>query len=266
MIDWFVQTLRSYPEIAIFLSLALGYYFGSFTYKGLGLGAVTATLIAAVIIGQLGITISGPLKPFFFLMFLFAIGYGVGPQFVRGIAQDGVPQALFAAVVCVFCLLARLCRRQDSPAMTSAPPRDSMRARRRSRRRWALRPMRSTASVCRPRKPRSFWMRCRSPMPSPTSSARSDRRSSSPCSARPCSASISRPRASATRRSTGARRKRAVPARPGTNSSCAHSASGRGHGSWARRRKKPRRCFPSTGYSSSAFAVATRSSMRRPTP
>ncbi|MHC2435364.1 aspartate-alanine antiporter [Bradyrhizobium sp. USDA 4451] len=105
MIDWLFQTLRTYPEIAIFLSLALGYYFGSFTYKGLGLGAVTATLIAAVIIGQIGITISGPLKPFFFLMFLFAIGYGVGPQFVRGIAQDGVPQAIFAAVVCVFCLL-----------------------------------------------------------------------------------------------------------------------------------------------------------------
>ncbi|BAL76785.1 aspartate-alanine antiporter [Bradyrhizobium cosmicum] len=106
MINWFFQTLKSYPEIAIFLSLALGYYFGSFTYKGLGLGAVTATLIAAVIIGQIGITISGPLKPTFFLMFLFAIGYGVGPQFVRGIAQDGVPQAVFAAVVCVFCLAA----------------------------------------------------------------------------------------------------------------------------------------------------------------
>jgi putative transport protein len=106
MIDWFVNTLRTYPEIAIFLSLGLGYYFGSFTYKGLGLGAVTATLIAAVLIGQLGITISGPIKPAFFLMFLFAIGYGVGPQFVRGIAQDGIPQALFAAVVCVFCLIA----------------------------------------------------------------------------------------------------------------------------------------------------------------
>src|SRR5271169_2468835 len=106
MINWFFQTLRSYPEIAIFLSLALGYYFGSFTYKGLGLGAVTATLIAAVVIGQLGITISGPLKPFAFLMFLFAIGYAVGPQFVRGIAQDGIPQAIFAAVQCVFCLIA----------------------------------------------------------------------------------------------------------------------------------------------------------------
>ncbi len=104
MINWLFDTLKAYPEIAIFLSLALGYYFGSFTYKGLGLGAVTATLIAAVIIGQIGITISGPLKPTFFLMFLFAIGYGVGPQFVRGIAQDGIPQAIFAAVVCVFCL------------------------------------------------------------------------------------------------------------------------------------------------------------------
>jgi len=106
MIDWFFHTLKTYPEIAVFLSLALGYYFGSFTYKGLGLGAVTATLIAAVIIGQIGITVTGPLKPFFFLMFLFAIGYGVGPQFVRGISQDGVPQALFAAVTCVFCLIA----------------------------------------------------------------------------------------------------------------------------------------------------------------
>src|SRR6478752_1960988 len=106
MINWLFNTLRTYPEIAIFLSLAIGYYVGSFTYKGLGLGAVTGTLIAAVIIGQLDIKISGPLKPTFFLMFLFAIGYGVGPQFVRGIAKDGVPQAVFAVVVCVFCLVA----------------------------------------------------------------------------------------------------------------------------------------------------------------
>lgn len=106
--DWFIQTLRSYPEIAVFLSLAIGYYVGSFTFKGLGLGAVTATLLAAVVIGQLDIPTPGPLKPFFFLMFLFAIGYGVGPQFVRGIAKDGIPQAVFAAIVCLFCLAAPL--------------------------------------------------------------------------------------------------------------------------------------------------------------
>ncbi len=106
MIQWLFATLKQYPEIAIFLALGLGYYFGSFTYKGIGLGAVTATLIAAVIIGQVGITVTGPLKPFAFLMFLFAIGYGVGPQFVRGIAQDGIPQAIFSVVQCAFCLLA----------------------------------------------------------------------------------------------------------------------------------------------------------------
>jgi putative transport protein len=106
MIDWFFATLKQYPEIAIFLALAFGYYFGKFTYKGIGLGAVTATLISAVVIGQIGITISQPLKAFSFLMFLFAVGYGVGPQFVRGIAKDGVPQAVFSVVQCVLCLLA----------------------------------------------------------------------------------------------------------------------------------------------------------------
>jgi putative transport protein len=104
MLDWFFATLRQYPEIAIFLSLGLGYYFGKFTFKGIGLGSVTATLLAAVIIGQLGITINQPLKAFAFLMFLFAVGYGVGPQFVRGVAKDGLPQAIYAAVVCVLCL------------------------------------------------------------------------------------------------------------------------------------------------------------------
>jgi putative transport protein len=103
---WFAATLRQYPEIAIFLTLAIGYYFGKFTFKGIGLGAVTATLLAGILIGQLGITISQPLKSTVFLLFLFAVGYAVGPQFVRGVAKDGLPQAIFAAVLCVFCLLA----------------------------------------------------------------------------------------------------------------------------------------------------------------
>jgi putative transport protein len=114
--DWLFATLRQYPEIAIFLSLGLGYYFGKFTFRGIGLGSVTATLLCAVAIGYFGqtgevgapgyaaITISPPLKSTFFLIFLFAVGYGVGPQFVRGIAKDGLPQALFSIVQCVLCL------------------------------------------------------------------------------------------------------------------------------------------------------------------
>src|SRR5580698_2865770 len=103
--EWFAATLRQYPEIAIFLALAFGYYFGKFTFKGIGLGSVTATLLAGILIGQIGITISQPLKSTVFLMFLFAVGYGVGPQFVRGVAKDGVPQALFSVVQCLFCLV-----------------------------------------------------------------------------------------------------------------------------------------------------------------
>jgi putative transport protein len=103
---WFAATLKQYPEIAIFLTLAMGYFFGKFTFKGLGLGSVTATLLAGVLIGQIGISISQPLKATVFLLFLFAVGYGVGPQFVRGVAKDGVPQALFAVVQCALCLAA----------------------------------------------------------------------------------------------------------------------------------------------------------------
>ena len=54
--------LKQYPEIAIFLVLALGYYFGKFTFKGIGLGSVTATLLAGVLVGQIGLTISSLLR------------------------------------------------------------------------------------------------------------------------------------------------------------------------------------------------------------
>jgi putative transport protein len=105
MIDWFFATLKQYPELAIFLTLSIGYFFGKFTFKGIGLGAVTATLLAGVLIGQIGITIAQPLKATVFLMFLFAVGYAVGPQFVRGVAKDGLPQAIFSAVQCALCLI-----------------------------------------------------------------------------------------------------------------------------------------------------------------
>lgn len=103
---WLVSALCSYPEIAVFISIGLGYWVGGKSFRGFSLGAVTATLLAAIAVGQLGIVISPNVKAIFFLMFLFAVGYGVGPQFVRGIAQDGMPQAVFAIVQCLLCLAA----------------------------------------------------------------------------------------------------------------------------------------------------------------
>ena len=110
MWDYIVETLRANPQLAIFVTLAVGYWVGARKFGSFSLGAVTGTLLAGILIGQIGIDISGQVKSIFFIMFLFAVGFGVGPQFVRGIATDGAPQALFAVVVSVLCLLGRLHR------------------------------------------------------------------------------------------------------------------------------------------------------------
>ncbi|WP_134680437.1 aspartate-alanine antiporter [Paracoccus ravus] len=104
MFSYIAETLRANPQLAIFLTLAIGYWIGARRFGSFSLGAVTGTLLAGVVIGQIGIEISGQVKSIFFIMFLFAVGFGVGPQFVRGIATDGAPQALFAVVVSVLCL------------------------------------------------------------------------------------------------------------------------------------------------------------------
>ena len=104
MWNYIVETLRANPQLAIFLTLAVGYWVGARRFGSFSLGAVTGTLLAGVIIGQIGIDISGQVKSIFFIMFLFAVGFGVGPQFVRGIATDGAPQAIFAVVVSALCL------------------------------------------------------------------------------------------------------------------------------------------------------------------
>ncbi len=105
LMNWLVETLRTNPEIAIFLALALGFLVGGMKIGKFSLGNVTGVLLAGVLIGQLNITISPNVKSVFFLMFLFAVGYSVGPQFFRGLKSDGLPQVFFAVILCVTCLL-----------------------------------------------------------------------------------------------------------------------------------------------------------------
>lgn len=106
MFSYIAETLRANPQLAIFVTLAIGYWIGARRFGSFSLGAVTGTLLAGIVIGQIGIDISPQVKSIFFIMFLFAVGFGVGPQFVRGIATDGAPQAAFAVVISVLCLAA----------------------------------------------------------------------------------------------------------------------------------------------------------------
>lgn len=104
IIDWIVTTLRENPAIAIFLTLGLGFWIGKLKYKTFSLGTVTSVLLVGVLVGQLDIPVPGPLKQVFFLLFLFAIGYSVGPQFFASLRGSGLKQVLFAVVMCVIVL------------------------------------------------------------------------------------------------------------------------------------------------------------------
>ena len=103
--EWFIQTCRDNPAIPLFLTIGLGFFIGRLKFKGFSLGTVTSVLLVGVIIGQMDIEIPGPIKSVFFLLFLFAIGYSVGPQFFRSLKGDGLKQVLFAFCECLLVLL-----------------------------------------------------------------------------------------------------------------------------------------------------------------
>lgn len=104
-VDWLVEVLRNNPSLAIFLTLGLGFLVGQLKYKTFSLGNVTSVLLVGVLVGQLDISIPGPIKNAFFLLFLFSIGYSVGPQFFQALRGDGLKQVMFAVVICVLCLV-----------------------------------------------------------------------------------------------------------------------------------------------------------------
>lgn len=99
-----VKFFQENAALAVFLTVAVGFWIGKFRYKSFSLGTVTSVLLVGVVVGQMKIEIPEPAKTLFFLMFLFAVGYAVGPQFFRGLRKDGLPQVAFAVVVCLLCL------------------------------------------------------------------------------------------------------------------------------------------------------------------
>ena len=103
--DWILETMRNNPSIPLFLTIGLGFWIGQLKYKTFSLGTVTSVLLVGVLVGQMDIEIPGPIKNVFFLLFLFAIGYSVGPQFFRALRGSGLKQVFFAVVVCALCLI-----------------------------------------------------------------------------------------------------------------------------------------------------------------
>ena len=95
-----------YPEMAVYLAIGIGYFIGKLKFHGVGFGVVTGSLLGGVFIGNFfHVPVSDQAKAMLFLLFLFGIGYSVGPGFFQNLKGDGwrwVLLGVFVPVVGLF--------------------------------------------------------------------------------------------------------------------------------------------------------------------
>jgi putative transport protein len=100
MTAWLATTFEKYPELAVFLVIGVGYWVGGFKFRGFGLGPVTGSLIAGALLGYFfKVPVSGMAKSILFLLFLFSIGYSVGPKFFQAMKGEGWRWVALAVVM-----------------------------------------------------------------------------------------------------------------------------------------------------------------------
>ncbi|MBA4003838.1 MAG: aspartate-alanine antiporter, partial [Delftia sp.] len=100
-VDFLRSIFHQAPEIALFAALALGYWVGKFRFGSFQLGGVAGSLLAAVLISQVGVTIDSGIKAVLFALFIYAVGFESGPQFFRSLGRQSVKEILMALVVAV---------------------------------------------------------------------------------------------------------------------------------------------------------------------
>src|ERR1041385_6071988 len=100
--------LKSAPEIALFAALFLGHLLGGVKIKGFSLGGVAGSLVAALVIGQFGVTLPDALKAVCFALFIYSIGFKSGPEFFGGLNRSSLKlvfQATAHSVVALIVIL-----------------------------------------------------------------------------------------------------------------------------------------------------------------
>lgn len=89
------------PEMALFLALVLGCWIGRFRFGSFQLGGVAGSLLAAVLISQVGVHIDSGIKSVLFALFIYAVGYQSGPQFFRSLGRQSLKEILMAVVLAI---------------------------------------------------------------------------------------------------------------------------------------------------------------------
>ncbi len=103
--EYLRQILNQAPELALFLSLAIGYWVGSIQFGKFQLGGVAGSLLVAVVISQVGISIDNGIKSVLFALFIYAVGFESGPQFFRSLGRQSLREIVLAAVMALSGLL-----------------------------------------------------------------------------------------------------------------------------------------------------------------
>jgi putative transport protein len=104
--EWLAKLFTKYPEMAVYLAVGLGYLIGRLKFRGVGLGVVTGSLLGGIFIGNFfHVPVSDQAKSIVFLLFLFGIGYSVGPSFFQNLKGEGWRWAVLGVFVPVIGLL-----------------------------------------------------------------------------------------------------------------------------------------------------------------
>jgi putative transport protein len=103
--DWLHGVFHKSPEIALFLSLAVGYYIGQINFGKFQLGGVGGSLLAAVAISQVGVTIDSGVKALMFAVFIYAVGYDSGPGFFNSLNRKTLREIAMAVFLAVSALI-----------------------------------------------------------------------------------------------------------------------------------------------------------------
>ena len=101
MLDFFLHTLHDHPEVAVFLSIALGTLVGRVRLGVFHLGSVAGSLLVGLLIGQLGIEVPAILKSVFFGLFIYAVGFKSGPEFFGSLNRGTLKLLVLASFLCV---------------------------------------------------------------------------------------------------------------------------------------------------------------------
>jgi putative transport protein len=103
---WLSNVFTKYPEMAVYLAIGVGYLIGRLKFRGVGLGVVTGSLLAGILIGNFfRVPVSDQAKALLFLLFLFGIGYSVGPGFFANLKGEGWRWAVLGIFVPVIGLI-----------------------------------------------------------------------------------------------------------------------------------------------------------------